>query len=89
MKYSDTMQTNTYKASVVPIEMEYNGKTYKGEGRPLTNTCIEGVCFELDITLNNEHLGIIRCESDGWKMSSIADQSFVNAIGQEISLWYE
>ena len=83
MKYSDA------KTNIGPMEMEYNRKTHKGEGKPLTNTCIEGVCFELDITLKNEHLGVIRCEKDGWKMPSVTDQSFVNAIGQEISLWYE
>ena len=89
MKYSEILQTDKNKTAIVPIEMQYNNKIYKGEGRPLANNCIEGVCFELDITLNNEHLGTIRCEKDGWKMSTVPDQSFVDAIGQEISLWYE
>jgi hypothetical protein len=35
----------------VLIEMEYKSKTYKGEGIPITQTCREDVCYELDITL--------------------------------------
>src|SRR5882757_7847889 len=35
----------------VPVEFEYQGKTYKGEGVPVSQTCADGFCCELDITL--------------------------------------
>jgi len=73
----------------VPIEMEYKGRTYKGEGVPIPGTCHGGVCYELDIMLNNESLGIIRSGKTGWKMDNITDQKFIDAIGEEILLWYE
>lgn len=79
----------TYKTKPIPIEIEYNGHVYTGEGIPVSQTCTEGVCFELDITLNNEHMGIIRCTDEGWRMESVKDQGLVDAIGEEIVLWYE
>ena len=74
---------------VIPLELEYNGTVYKGEGVPVPETCEEGVCFQLDITLNDENLGIIRSGKSGWKMDNIKDQRFIDAIGQEIMLYYE
>lgn len=73
----------------VLLNLEYAGKKYQGEGIPIANSCREGVCFELDITLNNEHLGIIHCMNDGWHMDTVSDQGLVDAIGKEIFLWYE
>jgi len=74
---------------VIPLELEYNGKVYKGEGVPIPETCQDGVCFQLDVTLNDENLGIIRAGKSGWKMDNIRDQKFIDAIGQEIRLYYE
>ena len=74
---------------VIPLELEYKGETYKGEGVPIPETCRDGVCFQLDVTLNDENLGIIRAGKSGWKMDNIKDQKFVDAIGQEIMLYYE
>jgi len=74
---------------VIPLEFEYNGQNYKGEGVPLPETCHEGVCFQLEVTLNDEPLGIIRSGKSGWKMDNTKDQKFVDAIGQEIQLYYE
>jgi hypothetical protein len=73
----------------VPLEIEYDGKTYKGEAIPVNQTCHDGVCDELDITLNDENLGIIKCTKGGWKMDTQTDQKFVDAIGEEIFYWYE
>src|SRR5436305_4873752 len=39
----------------VPLEIEYNGQTYKGEAVPVNQTCHDGICDELDITLNDEN----------------------------------
>jgi hypothetical protein len=86
MKVSDTTKINSLP---IPIEIEYSGKTYKGQGVPITPPCEEGVCFDLNITLNNENLGTIHCTDKGWKMEKVNDQGLVNAIGEEIFLWYE
>lgn len=78
-----------YKTEVVPVNIRYKGKDYNGEARPLVSSCKEGVCFELDITLNNEHLGTIHSTKAGWTMDKIIDQDFIDAIGETIMLWYE
>jgi hypothetical protein len=73
----------------VPIEIVYKDKTYKGEAMPISQTCREEVCYELEVTLNDENLGIIHCGDKGWRMKNVKDQGLVDAIGQEIALWYE
>jgi hypothetical protein len=73
----------------VPLQVEYDGKTYKGEGVPIPETCHDGVCPELDITLNDKHLGILHNMKSGWKMDEVQDQKLIDAIGQEVLLWYE
>lgn len=73
----------------VPIEIEHKGKVYKGEGVPISQTCKEDVCYELEIILNDEPLGIIHCTDKGWKMKNVKDQGLVDDIGHEIALWYE
>jgi hypothetical protein len=73
----------------VPLQIEYDGKTYKGEAVPIPETSHDGVCPELDITLNDEHLGILHTMKSGWKMDEVQDQKLIDAIGQEVLLWYE
>jgi len=73
----------------VPLQLEYDGKVYKGEAIPIPETCHDGVCPELDITLNDRHLGILHSMKTGWKMDEVEDQKLVDAIGQEVLLWYE
>jgi hypothetical protein len=73
----------------VPLEIEYDGEVFTGEAIPVSQTCHDGVCDELDITLNDKNLGILKCTKGGWKMDTIKDQKFVNAIGEEIFFWYE
>ncbi|MGE7777655.1 hypothetical protein ACQKLP_23255 [Chitinophaga sp. NPDC101104] len=73
----------------VPLEFEYDGKTYKGEAFPISPTCHDGVCDQLEITLNDENLGIIRCMKSGWKLDGVKDQGLIDAIGEEIFLWFE
>jgi hypothetical protein len=72
----------------VPLEFEYNGKAYQGEGIPISETCHDDVCYELAITLNDANLGIIRCTKKGWKMDGV-EQGLVDAIGNEIFLYFE
>jgi hypothetical protein len=74
---------------VVPIEFEYKDVLYKGEAIPVPDACQDGVCYQLDITLNEEHMGIIRSMKTGWKMDLVEDQKLVNAIGDVIRAYYE
>jgi hypothetical protein len=73
----------------VLIDFEYEGKSYKGEGVPVPRTCHEGICYELDIMIDNVSMGIIRSLKSGWKMDNVEDQKFVDAIGKAILQWYE
>jgi hypothetical protein len=73
----------------VPIEFEYGNKIYKGDAVPITQTCAKGFCFELDVNLDNEPVGIIRYGKSGWKMDLVKDQKLIDAIGTEILKWYE
>lgn len=79
----------TVKTEDVPLEFEHKGVRYYGMALPLHSNCIEGQCYELDVMLNNEHLGTIYCDKNmHCRMKNIADQELVNKIGEEILLWY-
>lgn len=72
----------------IPLEFEYDGTTYKGEGVPIAETCQKGACYEVDITLNDKNMGIIRCAKSGWKMDRV-EQGLVDAIGHQIFMYFE
>jgi len=82
------LQKEPEKTVPVPIEFEYKKKNYKGVGVPVMSSCEDGVCLQLDITLNKVHMGVIRCTKEGWRITG-AKQGLVNAIGDEIFHWYE
>jgi hypothetical protein len=73
----------------IPLEFELKGKKYKGEAVPILDTCYNEVCFELDISLNEKQLGIIKKAKSGWKMDLVKDPDLIDAIGERIMLWYE
>jgi hypothetical protein len=73
----------------VVLDFEHKGKTYNGTGIPILTSCNEGVCQRFDITLNKEHIGVLRHVDDTWKISEIKTQSLTNAIGQQIENWYQ
>ena len=75
-------------AEPVPLEFEHKGKTYTGEALPLPGSCHDGVCDEFEITLNDEHPGIIHHTASGWKMKNIKDQKLVDAIAEQIESLY-
>ena len=72
----------------IPLTIEYKGKKYKGEAMPITQTCYNGVCTKLNVTLNDEYIGTMRYLKSGWKMNGATDQKFINAIGKGILGWY-
>jgi hypothetical protein len=73
----------------VPIEFEYEGKLYRGEGVPISQSCHDGICQEFEVTLNDEHRGIIHCAKSGWKMNEVQDKHLIALIGSQIALSYE
>ncbi|WP_221887772.1 hypothetical protein [Chitinophaga polysaccharea] len=77
------------ESDVIPIEFELDGKSYKGEAVPISETCANGVCYEAEVTLNDEAIGIIRCAKSGWKMDLVKDRKLIDAIGNCITLWFE
>jgi hypothetical protein len=68
----------------VPIEFEYEEQVYKGEAVPVSQTCVDGSCSEFDVSINDEHVGIIKRMTHNWKIDGAKDQKFVDAIGKEI-----
>lgn len=68
----------------VPVEFEYGGETYKGEAIPISQTCMEGVCSEFELSLNDQAIGIIKRMTHNWKIDGAKDQKFVDAIGEQI-----
>jgi hypothetical protein len=72
----------------IPVEFEYEGEVYKGEAVPIPQTCVTGMCYELDVTINDQAIGIIKKMTNNWKIDGAKDQKFVDAIGQQIEDWY-
>lgn len=72
----------------VPIEFEHNGEIYRGGAMPISQTCVDQVCAELDVTINDKHFGIIKRMKNGWKIDGVKDQKMVDQIGEEITNWY-
>jgi hypothetical protein len=71
----------------VPIEFEYEGEVYNGEAVPVPQTCVDGSCSEFDVSINDQHIGMIKRLTNNWKIDGAKDQKFVNAIGEEIEKW--
>jgi hypothetical protein len=77
------------KKGIVPLTFNYDGRLYKGMGIPVLESCRQGVCFELNVSLNGVKLGTIYSQDGKWEMPGVNDAGLVNAIGQQIQLWYE
>lgn len=73
----------------IPIAFEYEGVKYKGEGVPISQTCEKGICYEVDITLNDENLGILRYAKSGWKMDLVEDKKLVKVIGDIVMEYFD
>jgi hypothetical protein len=73
----------------VPLKFAYDGVEYKGEGVPVPGTCVNGVCYDLDINLNGRHVGMLHRLKSSWKIEGVDDEKFVNMIGDIVMLWYE
>lgn len=72
----------------IPLNIEYKNQSYQGTAVPVLTACDDGACFNLDITLNKKHMGILRYADGKWKISEIKSQGLVNALGNHIFEWY-
>jgi hypothetical protein len=73
----------------IPLQFEYDGKLYSGEAVPVPQTCVNGVCSEFDISLNDKSSGIIKRLTSSWRIDGAKDQKLVTMIGKQIEEWYE
>lgn len=76
------------RSTPVPLQFEYKGKKYEGVGIPMMTSCHDGTCDRLDVTLNKKHLGVIKFNKNGWRLTDVP-QGLTNAIGEKILEWYE
>jgi hypothetical protein len=83
------LEDNPKKFETIRLEFEFKNKSFKGYAVPMMESCHNGFCNELDITLNDKHLDVIRCTNNGWRMTGIKPQGLVNVIGDEILLGYD
>jgi hypothetical protein len=86
-KLVQLLQQMIKNLQVEPLQLEFEYKESKitAEALPITATCLDGVCTEFDIFLNNHHFGIIKRRKSGWKMDNAKDEKFINALGKAIS----
>ena len=78
-----------FQKEPIPLEFEYNGEVFKGEAIPVPATCVNGFCSELEVTIHDKHIGIIKKLTRQWKIDGAEDPKFVNAIGEQIQQWFE
>jgi hypothetical protein len=84
------MKNTTDKKSLIPLSFDLNDMHFEGYALPISQSCREDVCFELNIHLNGEDLGTISCRNDlKWTMEKISDHNLIEKIGELILLWYE
>jgi hypothetical protein len=72
----------------IPLQFEYEGVIYKGEAVPIAATCVDGMCSELEVTINDQHIGIIKKMTNNWKIDGAKDPKFVDTIGEQIAEWF-
>lgn len=77
------------EAEPIPILFHYKDRDYEGEGIPVQETCGDGWCKEVAVSLNNEPVGIMRHLKSGWKMHGVEDKGLIKAIGKEINKWFD
>ncbi len=73
----------------IPLKFTFNDVDYNGEAIPVPGTCIDGVCYDLDINLNGRHVGMLHRLKNNWKIEGLEDEKLANATGDVVMLWYE
>lgn len=83
------LEENPEQLTPIPLKVEYKDKLYEGTAMPVPTACENGACFDLDITLNKKHIGVMRRTAGKWKITELKNQGLTNAIGEQISDWYQ
>jgi hypothetical protein len=73
----------------IPLKFTYNDQQYTGDAMPVGQTCHDGICEELDVTLNDASMGIIRRMKNSWKLDGVTDKKLIAAIGNAIEASYQ
>jgi hypothetical protein len=76
------------KTVPVPLDFEYRNKRYKGVGIPVMSSCENGICQQVDITLNKKHVGVLKHTKSGWRIPEVS-QGLTTAIYKEVAKNYE
>ncbi|HYD20420.1 MAG TPA: hypothetical protein VEB40_03010 [Flavipsychrobacter sp.] len=85
---ADELRREPEKTMPVDLNFSYRGKDYKGVGIPVISSCENGVCQQMDITLNKKHLGVVKLGKNGWRITG-ASQGLAKAIGSQIMQHYD
>ncbi len=83
------LEKNPEQLTPIPLKIDYQNKIYEGTAVPFPASCAKGACFDLDITLNKKHIGVMRRSGEKWKITEIKSQGLVKAIGMQIAQWYD
>lgn len=83
------LEANPEQMTPIPLKVEYRHKLYEGTAVPVPAACENGACYDLDITLNKKHIGVLRRTGDKWKITELQSQGLANAIGEQITAWYQ
>jgi hypothetical protein len=83
------LEANPEQVTPIPLKLEYKNELYEGTAVPVPAACEKGACFNLDISLNKKHIGVIRRAGDKWKITELKSQGLANAVGEQITQWYK
>lgn len=72
----------------IHLEFGYEGKSYTGEAMPISETRSDEICYEADVSLNDENLSIIRCAKSG-RDTDRMKRGLVEPFGNELFLYYD
>lgn len=82
------LEANPEQLTPIPLKLEYKNKLYEGTAVPVPAACKNGACYDLDITLNKKHIGVMRRAGDTWKITELKSRGLAKAIGAQIEGWY-
>lgn len=83
------IKKNPLLMQVIPLSFSDGTRTYQGTAVPVFDSCTNVFCSELDITLNDKHLGVIHLTKNGWRLPKPATQKVATLIGRQLETWFE
>jgi hypothetical protein len=86
--FVEELEKEPEKTVPVPLDFEYRNKRYKGVGIPVMSSCENGICQQVDITLNKKHVGVLKHTKSGWRIPEVP-QGLTTAIYKEVAKNYE